>query len=80
MAALAQEAPLNGVGRDEDVSWLGVKMIFGGAQEAEALFGDFQVTGAVIGAGALLLSLLVAVLILICVSPKVFQNESLKTT
>ena len=47
-AAFAQEIALDGVGRDENVRRFRVKMVFGGAQEAEAFFGDFEVTRAVV--------------------------------
>jgi hypothetical protein len=49
MAALAQKIAADGVGRDEDVGRFGMKMIRGGAQEAEAFLGNFQVTGTVVG-------------------------------
>ena len=49
MAALAQKVAADGVGRDEDIGGLGVKMVGGGAQEAEALLGNLQVAGTVVG-------------------------------
>jgi hypothetical protein len=49
MAALAQKAAANGVGRDKDVGRLGMKMAGRGAQEAETLLGNFQIARTVIG-------------------------------
>ena len=43
MAALAQKIAADGIGRDEDVGRLGMKMIGGGAQKSEALLGDFKI-------------------------------------
>ena len=49
MAALAQKAAADGVGRDKDVGGFGVKMVGSRPQETEALLGNFQVAGTVIG-------------------------------
>ncbi len=42
-AAFAQETTANGVRRDEDIRRLGMKMTLGGAQEAKALLGNFEI-------------------------------------
>jgi hypothetical protein len=48
-AAFPKEGSLDGVRRYKNVCRLRVEMIFGGPEETEAFFGDFQITGAYLG-------------------------------
>ena len=49
--AFAQKTAADRVRRHENVRRLGMKMILRRAQEAEALLGNFEITGTVIGIG-----------------------------
>src|SRR5208282_2581053 len=50
-AAFAQEVALDGVGGDEDIAWLGMVVVFLGAQETKSLFGYFKEACSVVVCG-----------------------------
>ena len=49
--AFAQKAALDSIRGHEDVRWLGMKMVLGGAEKPKAFFRDFQITRTELGGG-----------------------------